>query len=51
VTIDVLLGRTLACCAHPYAAWRGMSASGRFVLIAAYAGASYVAVLALLLIV
>lgn len=48
--MDVLLGRTLACCVHPYAAWRGLSASGRFVLIAAYASASYVAVLGLLLI-
>ena len=48
--MDVVLGRTLACCVHPYAAWRRLPASGRFVLIAAYAGVSYVAVLALLLI-
>jgi hypothetical protein len=50
VPVDVVIGRTLACCAHPAAAWRRLPASGRVLLVAAYVSASYVTVLSLLLI-
>ena len=35
------LGRSLAYCAHPAAAWRRLSGGGRVLLVAAYFGASY----------
>ena len=49
VTLDVLLGRGLAFCVHPYAAWRRLTAAGRALLVFAYFGAGYGAVLALLM--
>jgi hypothetical protein len=49
VTADVVIGRTLACCAHPAAAWRRLPKSGRMLIVGAYFAASYVSVLALLL--
>jgi len=48
--VDVVIGRTLAWCAHPYASWRCLPASGRVLLVAAYVSASYVTVLAFLLV-
>jgi hypothetical protein len=50
VPLDVVLGRALACCAHPWASWRILPARGRLMLVAAYVSASYVTVLSLLLI-
>jgi hypothetical protein len=50
VPFDVVLGRVLACCVHPWASWRILPARGRLMLVAAYVSASYVAVLTLLLI-
>ena len=50
VPIPVVIGRSLACCLHPWAAWRRLPASGRAWLVAAYVSASYVTVLAVLLI-
>jgi len=49
VPLEVVIGRMLACCAHPYASWRYLPVSGRVVLVAAYVSASYVTVLTLLL--
>jgi hypothetical protein len=49
MTIEILLGRLLAVCVHPQAAWRRMPVKGRFVLAAAYFSAAYVGVLATLL--
>jgi hypothetical protein len=48
--IDVLIGRSLAMCAHPYAAWRRHSTTGRVVVFLAYLGAGYAVVLGALLI-
>jgi hypothetical protein len=48
--LDVAIGRALACCLHPSASWRLLPASGRVLLVAAYVSASYVTVLAALLI-
>jgi hypothetical protein len=48
---DVVIGRALAWCVHPFASWRRLPASGRVLLVAAYVSASYVSVLALLLVV
>ena len=47
--VEILIGRTLACCVHPAAAWRVVSARGRAAIVSAYAAAGYVAVLAALL--
>jgi hypothetical protein len=49
VPLDVIIGRWLACCAHPAAAWRNLPVSGRALLVAAYVSASYVVVLTALL--
>jgi hypothetical protein len=50
VTVEVLLGRSAAFCLHPFAAWRRLPAAGRVLLVGAYFGGSYIAVLAALLI-
>ena len=49
MNIDLLIGRGLAFCVHPRAAWRVLSTPGRAFVVAAYAGAGYVAVLGVLL--
>jgi len=49
VAIEILIGRSLAFCAHPWAAWRRLGPRGRLLLVAAYFGASYTSVLAVLL--
>lgn len=46
---EILLGRALALCVHPAAAWRLVSARGRAAIFGAYFGAGYAAVLAALL--
>ncbi|MBA3885965.1 MAG: hypothetical protein H0X67_09560 [Acidobacteria bacterium] len=50
MTVEILIGRGLACCTHPSAAWRKLPPSGRALLVAAYAAGSYLAVLAVLLV-
>jgi hypothetical protein len=42
---EVLIGKTLAMFAHPYAAWRSGTRSTRTVVVAAYFAASYAVVL------
>jgi hypothetical protein len=49
VSVDIVIGRTLACCVHPSAAWRQVSASGRALIVGTYFAVSYLAVLAVLL--
>jgi hypothetical protein len=49
MSLELLIGRGLACCVHPAAAWRVTSARGRVFVVAAYAGAGYVGALAVLL--
>jgi hypothetical protein len=46
--LEVLIGRSLAMCVHPCAAWCRHSTRGRAFIIAAYVVASYVVVFALL---
>jgi hypothetical protein len=50
MTLETVLGRSLACCAHPSAAWRHLPPAGRVLLVGAYLGASYVGVLIALLV-
>jgi len=46
--VEVALGRALAMCVHPYAAWRRLSMSGRSLMVAAYVGIGYVGTLMVL---
>lgn len=39
---EVLIGRSLALCVHPYAAWQSQSAMTRLFVFTAYLTASYV---------
>jgi hypothetical protein len=50
MTPEVALGRSLACCVHPWAAWRRLSPAGRVLLVGAYFGASYAGALIALLV-
>ena len=47
--LEVLIGRTLAACIHPLAAWRHTVRSFRLLLVAGYFAAGYVGVLAAML--
>jgi hypothetical protein len=49
MALDLFVGRLLAVCMHPQAAWRRLPLSGRLVLAATYFGAAYVTVLGALL--
>jgi hypothetical protein len=46
---EIIIGRGLACCLHPLAAWRVMTRPGRALVVAAYVGASFTFTLATLL--
>jgi hypothetical protein len=48
--LEVLVGRSLAMCVHPYAAWRAQSTAGRWLVVFAYLAASYAVTLTVLLI-
>ena len=45
---EILLGRGLACCLHPQAAWRVTTRTGREFVICAYAAGGFVTTLAVL---
>jgi hypothetical protein len=45
---EIFVGRSLAICAHPVAAWRTTIRSIRLVLLAGYFAAAYVAMFALM---
>ena len=47
--LEVLIGRGLACCLHPQAAWRLLTRKGRAFVVFAYATGGFVATLAALL--
>jgi hypothetical protein len=49
MSADVVIGRTLACCVHPAAAWRRVSKSGKALIIGAYFVVGYFGVLVALL--
>ncbi|HEY7284736.1 MAG TPA: hypothetical protein VH497_04780 [Vicinamibacterales bacterium] len=46
----VFVGRTIAACVHPYAAWHVLQPSARVVMVSTYATLTYLAVLVGLLI-
>lgn len=46
---EIVLGRWLAFCVHPAAAWRVLPPSGRWLLAASYAAGSFLGSLTLLL--
>jgi hypothetical protein len=45
---EVLFGRMLAACVHPYVAWQRLSTSWRALMLTVYAATAYVTVLAAL---
>lgn len=47
--VAVLVGRSAALCAHPYAAWRLHPGATRVLLVSAYATAAYIVVLSALM--
>jgi hypothetical protein len=49
MSVDIVIGRTLACCVHPAAAWRRLPASGKALILATYFAVSYLGVLTALL--
>jgi hypothetical protein len=49
VNVEIVIGRGLAYCAHPAAAWRRLRPAGRALLVGAYAAGSYVTVLTVLM--
>jgi hypothetical protein len=46
---EVLIGRGLACCIHPHAAWQATTRAGRAFVICTYAAGGFVTTLAALL--
>ena len=48
-TLELWLGRTLAACVHPVAAWRSGSRSAQFASFCGYLVASYLIVLVMLI--
>jgi hypothetical protein len=48
-SLPTLAGRSLAMCAHPYAAWRVQSKRVRALVVVAYAAAGYAVVLGVLM--
>jgi hypothetical protein len=50
VDMAVIIGRTLAICAHPWAAWRVSARSGRALVVAAYFVAAFLTTLSALLV-
>jgi hypothetical protein len=46
---EIIIGRGMACCLHPRAAWRVLSRSGRALVVGAYAGAGFLTTLVALL--
>jgi hypothetical protein len=49
MSLDVMVGRGLAFCVHPQAAWVRLTHGGRALLVSTYFAAGYALVLALLL--
>jgi hypothetical protein len=48
VELEILIGRALAMCVHPFAALRSRSSKGRMLVVVAYLIGSYGVVLGLL---
>jgi hypothetical protein len=47
--LEILIGRSLAVCVHPYAAWQSQSVKKRMLVLFAYGAASYAVMLGTLL--
>jgi hypothetical protein len=47
--LAIMLGRTVAFCVHPLAAWQLLSTSWRLWILTVYAGTAYVVVLGALI--
>jgi hypothetical protein len=47
--LEILLGRGLACCVYPRAAWQVLSRSGRALVVCAYAAGGFVMTMTALL--
>jgi hypothetical protein len=47
---EIIIGRGIACCLYPLAAWRVLTKSGRALVVGAYACMAFFATLAALLI-
>jgi hypothetical protein len=47
--LEILIGRSLAICVHPYAAWQSHSMRKRMLVLFAYGAASYAIMLGTLL--
>lgn len=50
MSAEILIGRWLAFCAHPCAAWPRLTTRGRTLLVAAYVGLGYAGALAALIV-
>jgi hypothetical protein len=50
MSLEIMIGRGLAICAHPFLAWRLLSPGHRSLLVGAYFGASYITILTALLV-
>jgi hypothetical protein len=48
--LEIMIGRSVAICLHPVAAWLSRSPQKRLVLVAGYVGAGYIVVLIALLV-
>jgi hypothetical protein len=47
-SIEVMVGRSIAMCVHPYAVWRSRSVKGRALVFLAYAAVGYALTLGVL---
>jgi len=47
--LEIMTGRVLAVCVHPFMAWRVLSPSGRALILTSYAVTTYITVLTMLL--
>jgi hypothetical protein len=45
MTVEALIGRTLAVSLHPVLAWRALRPTGRIAIVLGYFGAAYLSVL------
>jgi hypothetical protein len=51
MTFEIVIGRGLACCLYPRAAWRVLTRPGRAFVVAAYASFGFMTTLAILILI
>jgi hypothetical protein len=49
MTFEILIGRGIACCLYPRAAWRVLTRPGRAFVVAAYASLGFMTTLTILM--